>query len=74
MLFVVRGRIVIKLDGEDIVMEKGDCLYFFGETPHEVRRLGRQKARAMRRICALTRFLVNTNQISRTSSALKLAR
>ena len=28
MLFVVSGQIVIKLDGEDIVMDKGDCLYF----------------------------------------------
>jgi transcriptional regulator with XRE-family HTH domain len=47
MLFVVSGRIVIKLDGEDIAMEKGDCLYFAGETPHEVRSLGRQKAEVL---------------------------
>jgi transcriptional regulator with XRE-family HTH domain len=47
MLFVVSGRIAIKLDGEDIVMEKGDCLYFAGETPHEVRSLGRQKAEVL---------------------------
>jgi transcriptional regulator with XRE-family HTH domain len=47
MLFVVSGRIAIKLDGEDIVMEKGDCLYFSGETPHEVRSLGRHKAEVL---------------------------
>jgi transcriptional regulator with XRE-family HTH domain len=47
MLFVVSGRIAIKLDGEDIEMEKGDCLYFAGETPHEVRSLGRQKAEVL---------------------------
>ena len=47
MLFVVSGRIVIKLDGEDIAMDKGDCLYFAGETPHEVRSLGRQKAEVL---------------------------
>ena len=47
MLFVVSGRIAIRLDGEDIVMEKGDCLYFAGETPHEVRSLGRQKAEVL---------------------------
>jgi transcriptional regulator with XRE-family HTH domain len=47
MLFVVSGRIAIKLDGEDIVMDKGDCLYFAGETPHEVRSLGRQKAEVL---------------------------
>lgn len=47
MLFVVSGRIAIKLDGEEIPMEKGDCLYFSGETPHEVRSLGRQKAEVL---------------------------
>jgi transcriptional regulator with XRE-family HTH domain len=47
MLFVVSGRIVIKLDGEDIAMDKGDCLYFAGETPHEVRSIGRQKAEVL---------------------------
>jgi transcriptional regulator with XRE-family HTH domain len=47
MLFVVSGRISIKLDGEYIEMEKGDCLYFAGETPHEVRSLGRQKAEVL---------------------------
>ena len=26
---------------------KGDCLYFSGETPHEVRSLGRQKAEVL---------------------------
>jgi transcriptional regulator with XRE-family HTH domain len=44
MLFVVNGRIAIKLDGEELTLSKGDCLYFSGETPHEVRSLGRQRA------------------------------
>jgi transcriptional regulator with XRE-family HTH domain len=44
MLFVVNGKIAIKLDGEELILSKGDCLYFSGETPHEVRNLGRQKA------------------------------
>jgi transcriptional regulator with XRE-family HTH domain len=44
ILFVVNGKIAIKLDGEELIMSKGDCLYFSGETPHEVRSLGRQKA------------------------------
>jgi len=46
MLFVVSGRIAIKLDGEELFLEKGDCLYFSGETPHEVRSLG-QKAEVL---------------------------
>jgi mannose-6-phosphate isomerase-like protein (cupin superfamily) len=37
----------VKLDGEDIQMDKGDCLYFAGETPHEVRSVGRQKAEVL---------------------------
>jgi transcriptional regulator with XRE-family HTH domain len=44
MLFVISGRVAIKLDGEELLLSKGDCLYFSGETPHEVRSLGRQKA------------------------------
>lgn len=47
MLFVVHGRIAILLDGEELVLSKGDCLYFSGETPHEVRSLGKQKAEVL---------------------------
>lgn len=47
MLFVVQGRIAIKLDGDDLLLSKGDCLYFSGETPHEVRSLGKQKAEVL---------------------------
>ena len=47
LLFVVNGRIAIKLDGEELTLGKGDCLYFSGETPHEVRSLGRQKAEVL---------------------------
>ena len=47
MLFVVQGRIAILLDGEELVLSKGDCLYFSGETPHEVRSLGKQKAEVL---------------------------
>jgi len=47
MLFVVNGRIAIKLDGEELTLSKGDCLYFSGETSHEVRSLGRQKAEVL---------------------------
>ena len=47
MLFVVNGKIAIKLDGEELTLSKGDCLYFSGETSHEVRSLGRQKAEVL---------------------------
>jgi transcriptional regulator with XRE-family HTH domain len=47
MLFVVSGRVAIELDGEELTLEKGDCLYFSGETPHQVHSLGRQKAEVL---------------------------
>lgn len=47
MLFVISGKVGIKLDGEELILSKGDCLYFSGETPHEVRSLGRQKAEVL---------------------------
>jgi transcriptional regulator with XRE-family HTH domain len=47
MLFVISGKVGIKLDGDDLILSKGDCLYFSGETPHEVRSLGRQKAEVL---------------------------
>lgn len=46
-LFVVSGGIAIKLEGEEILLEKGDCLYFSGETPHWVRSTGKQKAEVL---------------------------
>jgi transcriptional regulator with XRE-family HTH domain len=47
MLFVVSGRVAIELDGEELELEKGDCLYFSGETPHQVHSLGTQKAEVL---------------------------
>jgi mannose-6-phosphate isomerase-like protein (cupin superfamily) len=44
---VVSGAISIKLDGEDLRLASGDCLYFSGETPHEVRSLGRHRAEVL---------------------------
>jgi transcriptional regulator with XRE-family HTH domain len=47
MLFVVSGRVAIELDGEELELEKGDCLYFSGETPHQVHSLGKQRAEVL---------------------------
>jgi transcriptional regulator with XRE-family HTH domain len=47
VLFVINGRIAIRFDGEELTLSKGDCLYFSGETPHEVRSIGRQKAQVL---------------------------
>jgi transcriptional regulator with XRE-family HTH domain len=53
-LFVVSGGVAIKIDGEEILLEKGDCLYFSGETPHEVRSIGPQKAEVLLVVSAPT--------------------
>lgn len=47
MLYVVSGRIAVRLGDDELVMERGDCLYFPGEIKHEVRSLGRQKAEVL---------------------------
>jgi len=46
-LFVISGGIAMKFEGEEIFLEKGDCLYFSGETPHWVRSTGKQKAEVL---------------------------
>lgn len=47
LLFVVSGKIAVKLGADELVMERGDCLYFPGEIKHEVRSIGRQKAEVL---------------------------
>ncbi|GLK80048.1 helix-turn-helix domain-containing protein [Methylopila turkensis] len=47
MLFVVSGKIAVKLGGEEILMSQGDCLYFSGEERHEIRSLGDEQAEVL---------------------------
>jgi transcriptional regulator with XRE-family HTH domain len=46
-LFVISGKMAIKIEDEEITLKKGDCLYFSGETPHWVRSLGKPKAEVL---------------------------
>ena len=46
-LFVISGKMAIKIEDEEIVLKKGDCLYFSGETPHWVRSIGKPKAEVL---------------------------
>jgi transcriptional regulator with XRE-family HTH domain len=43
-LFVISGKMAIRFEDEEIILAKGDCLYFAGETPHWVRSIGKTKA------------------------------
>jgi len=47
MVFVVSGRISFKLGTEELLMEKGDCLYFSGEERHGLWSLGDRRAEVL---------------------------
>ncbi len=47
MLYVLSGQIGIKMAGEEILLNPGDCLYFSSDTQHEVRSIGSKKAEAL---------------------------
>lgn len=40
MIYVVSGEIEVKLEGQSVRLAAGDCLYFDGETGHELRSVG----------------------------------
>lgn len=47
MLFVVSGKVAVKLGAEELLLEKGDCLYFPGQERHELRSLGPTEAEVL---------------------------
>lgn len=47
MVFVVSGRITFKLGAEELLMERGDCLYFSGDERHELRSVGDRRAEVL---------------------------
>lgn len=47
MVFVVSGSITVKLGTEELLMEKGDCLYFSGEERHDLRSVGTRRAEVL---------------------------
>lgn len=47
MLYVLSGQIGIRMNGEEILLNQGDCLYFSSDSQHEVRSIGNRKAEAL---------------------------
>lgn len=47
MIYVVKGRLVVTVDGEDIRLDNGDAMYFDSSVPHSYRREGRSVAGAV---------------------------
>jgi quercetin dioxygenase-like cupin family protein/DNA-binding XRE family transcriptional regulator len=40
LVYVLRGRLVVNVDGEDTALDEGDAMYFDPEAPHSYRREG----------------------------------
>jgi len=43
--FVVEGAVLVLLDGEEILLEAGDCIYFNPELPHGQKAAGGRAAK-----------------------------
>lgn len=47
LIYVVRGQLVINVEGDDIVLNEGDAAYFDSGVPHSYRRQGRTGCEAV---------------------------
>lgn len=47
IIYVIRGRLMLTVDGKDIVLDEGDSIYFDSGIPHSYRRYGRAKCSAI---------------------------
>jgi mannose-6-phosphate isomerase-like protein (cupin superfamily) len=47
LLYVLRGKLAIEIDGTAYELAQGDAIYFESEVPHRYRKLGRGPAEAV---------------------------
>ncbi len=47
LIYVLRGGLVVNVDGEDMSLQEGDAMYFDSGAPHSYRREGRSAASAI---------------------------
>ena len=47
LIYVIKGQMVVNLDGDDIALNEGDAMYFDPTTPHSYRREGRSSCSAI---------------------------
>jgi transcriptional regulator with XRE-family HTH domain len=47
LIFVLKGRIIVNVEGSDITLDEGDAMYFDPAAEHSYRRAGRSGAAAM---------------------------
>ena len=46
-IYVIKGQLAINIDGDDIVLDEGDAMYFDSGAPHSYRRAGRSVCAAI---------------------------
>jgi quercetin dioxygenase-like cupin family protein len=47
LIYVIKGRLVVNVDGDDIALEAGDAMYFDSSAPHAYRREARSSCSAI---------------------------
>jgi mannose-6-phosphate isomerase-like protein (cupin superfamily) len=47
LIYVIKGQLVVNLDGDDISLYEGDAMYFDPSVPHSYRREGRSSCSAV---------------------------
>jgi transcriptional regulator with XRE-family HTH domain len=47
LIYVIKGQLVINVDGEDVTLDAGDAMYFDPSAPHSYRRGGRSSCSAI---------------------------
>jgi transcriptional regulator with XRE-family HTH domain len=47
LIYVIKGQLVVNVDGDDIALEAGDAMYFDSSAPHAYRRKGRSSCSAI---------------------------
>jgi quercetin dioxygenase-like cupin family protein len=47
LIYVIKGQLVVNLDGEDVTLDVGDAMYFDSSAPHSYHREGRSSCSAI---------------------------
>ena len=47
LIYVIKGQLAVSIDGDDVVLDEGDALYFDSSAPHSYRREGRSACAAI---------------------------
>jgi len=47
LIYVIKGQLVVNLDGQDVALDRGDAMYFDSGAPHSYQRQGRSSSSAI---------------------------